>query len=227
MAMMRQITGLCALMMVAACSSYDPLLKTGSNDTIEHKIEVVENTVVLEVLMSPAEPGIPFSERKRVEAFLADYKSRGKRHGPLVLSVPQNSPYAKKLERGAQETFHMAYNYGVEEVKRSDYESNGAKEAPMVLAFKAYQAIPPKCRSLATINLANSSTNDPSPNFGCATAANLAAMIADPADLLGARPLDPADLIRRATVLDKYRAGTDTATERSENDSGAISDAVK
>ena len=57
--------------------------------------------------------------------------------------------------------------------------------------------------------------------------ANLAAMVSDPADLLGARRSDPADTLRRIEVLDLYRAGQSTATERSESESGAVSTAVE
>lgn len=227
MNMTRPLLGMIALTLLAACNSYDPVLKTGSNDIYTHDIEVVEDMIVLEVPMSEAEPGIPYYERRRIEAFLSDYKTRGVRHGPLVLSLPMNSPWAAKLDVSAQDALALADTYGVRDFKRSDYESNGSAEAPMVLAFKAYRAIPPKCTSLASINLADSRENDTQPNFGCAQAANLAAMIADPADLIGARPLDPADVIRRATVLDKYRAGQSTATERTDAETGAISQAVQ
>ena len=65
MGMMRALSGLTAIVLIAGCSSaYDPYLKTGSNDHYSHEIEVVEDTAILEVAMSEAEPGIPYFERQ-------------------------------------------------------------------------------------------------------------------------------------------------------------------
>ncbi len=43
------------------------------------------------------------------------------------------------------------------------------------------------------------------PDLGCATAANLVAMVADPADLVEGRPLGPADGVREAEAVVRYR----------------------
>ena len=56
-------------------------------------------------------------------------------------------------------------------------------------------------------NLADDPRNLPYPNFGCAQQRNLAAQVANPADLLGPRTMEPADAERRDVVLDKYRQG--------------------
>ena len=44
-------------------------------------------------------------------------------------------------------------------------------------------------------------------NFGCSVQHNIAAMVADPRDLLGPRRLDPADANRAGTVIDAYEQG--------------------
>jgi pilus assembly protein CpaD len=54
--------------------------------------------------------------------------------------------------------------------------------------------------------------NQPHWNFGCATQRNLAAMVADPADLVQPRAETPAYTMRRTTVMEKYRTGQPTAT---------------
>lgn len=43
------------------------------------------------------------------------------------------------------------------------------------------------------------------PDLGCATAANLVAMVADPADLAEGRPLGPADGVHAAEAVVRYR----------------------
>jgi pilus assembly protein CpaD len=64
-------------------------------------------------------------------------------------------------------------------------------------------------------------------NLGCAVTSNMAAQVANPADLLGARDMDPADPARRATVFDKYRKGEVTSTAKDSQASGAVSQAIE
>lgn len=54
---------------------------------------------------------------------------------------------------------------------------------------------------------ADEPTNGPSSNFGCATEANLAAMVADPADLVKGKTSNSADGAALARGVDLYRSG--------------------
>jgi pilus assembly protein CpaD len=69
--------------------------------------------------------------------------------------------------------------------------------------------------------------NQPPWNQGCATQRNLAAMIDNPADLVQPRAETSAYEMRRTTVLEKYRAGTGSATQGQSNDQAKISDLGK
>ena len=64
-------------------------------------------------------------------------------------------------------------------------------------------------------------------NFGCANQRNLAAMVANPADLEQPRPETPAYTIRRTAAFEKYRKGQSTATVYSEAEMAKLSDAGK
>ena len=66
--------------------------------------------------------------------------------------------------------------------------------------------------------------NRPHWNHGCATQRNLAAQVAEPADLVQPRADTPVLTSRRATVLDKYRKGEPTATQYPDANKGKISD---
>ena len=44
-------------------------------------------------------------------------------------------------------------------------------------------------------------------NFGCSVQQNIAAMVADPRDLLGPGAMGPVDTARRAGVMDHYEKG--------------------
>jgi len=78
-------------------------------------------------------------------------------------------------------------------------------------------------------NLDNSgySENRPYHNFGCANQRNLAAMVANPADLEQPRPETPAYTIRRNAAFEKYRKGESTATTYLESEKAKLSDAGK
>ncbi|HVU43534.1 MAG TPA: CpaD family pilus assembly protein [Xanthobacteraceae bacterium] len=54
--------------------------------------------------------------------------------------------------------------------------------------------------------------NQPNWNYGCATQRNLAAMVANPADLVQPRAETPIYAPRRTAVMEKYRLGQPTAT---------------
>jgi pilus assembly protein CpaD len=69
--------------------------------------------------------------------------------------------------------------------------------------------------------------NQPIYNAGCATQRNLAAMVDNPADLVQPRGETPVYEMRRTTVMEKYRAGIDTATQAQTNATAKISDLGK
>ena len=90
------------------------------------------------------------------------------------------------------------------------------------LSYIRYQAHAEACGDWS-VNLGSTSANQRSPNFRCATQHNLAAMVADPRDLVSPKPLDPNDAQRRLTVLEKYRKGETTVTAKAAEQSGSIS----
>lgn len=49
--------------------------------------------------------------------------------------------------------------------------------------------------------------NEPYANFGCSQQKNIAAMVANPQDLVTPRTQTPADAMRRIKSIDNYRAG--------------------
>jgi pilus assembly protein CpaD len=90
------------------------------------------------------------------------------------------------------------------------------------LTYIRYQAHTEACGDWS-VNLGYTSANKPSPNFGCATQHNLAAMVADPRDLVSPKTLEPDDAQRRLTVLDKYRKGDTTVATKTDEQKGTVS----
>lgn len=203
--------------------------KYGHSDRMSYDIGVREQTEILELAIAPTTTQLSINDRTRIKQFVLAYKSGG--HGPLVISMPSGGANGQAAVQAAAEARAIAYELGVnyERMAGAGYNATGAANAPLTLAFTSYEAIPPKCPSLSSVDLSDMSTNDPQPAFGCFMQANLAAMIADPADLLGGQPLDPesANNPRRSDVLTKYQAGQPTATERTDAESGAVSSVVQ
>jgi pilus assembly protein CpaD len=64
-------------------------------------------------------------------------------------------------------------------------------------------------------------------NFGCATQRNLAAMVAEPADLIQPRSETPIYTAKRTFGMDKWRKGQSPSTTYADENKGAISEVGK
>jgi pilus assembly protein CpaD len=76
--------------------------------------------------------------------------------------------------------------------------------APIRVSFTAMKAQTDKCGRWPE-DIANTEDNKHYANFGCSYQNNLAAQIANPADLLGPRKETTIDAERRGQVIDAYR----------------------
>ncbi|NBB65227.1 pilus assembly protein CpaD [Pseudomonas sp. ODNR1LW] len=85
-----------------------------------------------------------------------------------------------------------------------------APRAPILAGFETVQAVVPNCAATVSAMRSNIS-NQSSSGFGCSVTANLAAQIANPRDIQTPRTMTPGDAGRRSVVIDKYRAGAQTA----------------
>jgi pilus assembly protein CpaD len=143
------------------------------------------------------------------------------------MSLPKNHQNEELAVKAVAEAREIAWSSGVqyEEISGSAFEANG-RNAPMVLGFRAYKAIAPDCPQKAAFNFADASSNNDMPSLGCSVRTNMAAMISNPADLLGEREIEPGDAARRQIQLQLYREGQPTGAERSDAETGSVSTAV-
>lgn len=98
--------------------------------------------------------------------------------------------------------------------------------APVLAGFETVRARIPDC-SAERRDLGVRFSNQSSGGFGCAITANMAAQLADPRDILGARPMTPADSGRAAVVFDNYRKGEASSTPQEPLVAGQIARAVE
>lgn len=118
-------------------------------------------------------------------------------------------------------------NAGVppERIQMASYTGPDAR-SPVLVGFETVRARVPNCAA-ETRNMGTNFSNQSSGGFGCAITANMAAQIADPRDILGARPMTPADSGRAAVVFDNYRRGQTSSTPQEPLVDGRIAQAVE
>lgn len=95
--------------------------------------------------------------------------------------------------------------------------SEAGEEPPVKVSYMRYIAEGPTCNHWSE-NLAFNPQNLPAPNMGCATQHNLAAMVANPADLLGPRTETDRPSERRQVTWEKYVKGESSTAQKSEDE---------
>ena len=191
-----------------------------------YQIGVKEHREYLEVKLDPRDTQLRATEVMKVRAFIDKYADVG--HGPLVISMPKQAEAPQLAVGAVSEIREFAWEAGVnyEQLLGAAYDATGRTSSPIVMAFKSYEAIAPDCPSLAQIDLSNAVSNSETAAFGCAVRSNMAAMIAEPADLLGERELTEGSADRQLYQLDLWLRGEPTPSARGEGESTAISQAV-
>lgn len=192
-----------------------------------HEITVDRSSQQMSIAATTPDGALSEKTRDDLRVFASQYLRYG--HGAMILNTPDgagNEAAAIALSREVRMTL-AASGVADDALASSTYNAAGRAEAPILVGFARFEAQAPECAPLWSQDLAHQSNNQPWESFGCATQANLAAMIEDPHDLLAAREQDPRDSNRRATVMQAYRQGRPTGATRSESESASVSDAVQ
>ncbi len=191
-----------------------------------HVINVEQSAARVSLAVAPDDTALSGKARDELSAFAGAYLRYG--HGAMILSAPAgsgNERAAAALATQARSALLEAgISYGA--VAASSYDASGQTDAPILVSFARFEARAPECAPLWEQDLAHQSNNQPWESFGCATQANLAALVEDPRDLVTPRGEDPRDSGRRTTVFDAYRRGESTHALRSDDEHIAVSDAV-
>lgn len=214
----------CSLLALGACAQTQDQI--AYSNRMHTEIQAKEVTAELKIDTVVSGERLGDNERSAVKYFAAAYQGEG--HGAIIISRPSNGPDDVAAMRAASDARAVLLAEGVDATRITEgpYDGSGARAAPLVLSYRTYEAVVPDCPDISHWDFAWTGTNEALPSFGCAVAVNLAAMIANPADLVGGRKMDPADIGRRSIVITKYRNGEKTSSEHNSDASGAISQAV-
>lgn len=218
---------LLASLSLAACATDDEVTSHKAEGALtpteRYAIEVREHPE--ELKLAAHAQGLSPNQTQALNVFIDHWQSVN--GGDVLVKTPSNAgdPHAIYRATIDAKDYLVAHGVSPDRVRVVSYDGGGDQAAPIVVGYAAYVAKGPKCGQ-EWENLTATKDNREYNNFGCAVTANLAAEIANPADLLAPRAMDPADAGRRQTVLDHYRKGESTSTAKDDQANGAVSTAV-
>jgi pilus assembly protein CpaD len=163
--------------------------------------------------------GLTPQQRAEVLAFADHSRASDAGNSRLVISAPGGAENEVAAMHAVRQIRRILTDYGFAEssIAVEAYHAEQGREPPVRVSYLRYVATGPECGSWPT-NLAYEPNNLPYPNFGCATQHNFAAMVANPADLLGPRTESDRSGERRDTVWDKYAHGESTTAQKTEDE---------
>lgn len=185
-----------------------------------HPIIVSQQPSNLSLHVPRGASGLSVQQRAEVVDFASRYRAADSGNSRLVISAPGGASNEVAAMNAVQDIREILIDGGFSEsaIAVEAYHSEGRHEAPVRISYMRYVAEGPECGNDWSENLARNPKNMNYPDFGCAQQHNLAAMIANPADLLGPRTDGPRSSERRDDVFRKYTKGEVTAADKTEDE---------
>jgi pilus assembly protein CpaD len=175
------------------------------------------------IALAVHDQGLSSNQQAALRGLAARYGSSGAGH--VRIESPAGDDPVSVQQAYAVRTFLQDAGVPEDRIQMAAYVAPDPR-APVLAGFETIRASIPDCAAQPR-HLGARMSNQSSGGFGCAITANMAAQIADPRDILGARPMTPADSGRAAVVFDNYRKGEVSSTPQEPLVSGRISGAVE
>lgn len=185
-----------------------------------HPIMVSQQPATLQVHVPRGMSGLSPSQRAEVMQFAGSSRATDSGNSRLVIAAPSGASNEVAAMNAVQQIRDILMDGGFSEstITVEAYSGDGRREPPIRISYMRYVAEGPECGNDWSENLARNPKNFNYPDFGCAQQRNLAAMVANPADLLGPRTEGPRDSNRRDDVYGKYVTGKTTASEKTDDE---------
>jgi pilus assembly protein CpaD len=196
-----------------------------------HPITLHQGRHTVEVFLGRYRGGLSPGQRADVLAFAQGWRHEGT--GGIVVDVPSN----RKMARSASDSLRQIYSiFAASRIPRNavyvrHYRVVGSALASIKLNYSKLVASAGPCgqwpKDIGPGSGKQYLTNRPYWNFGCAMQHNIAAMVANPADLVQPRGSTSPYEARRSEAIGKYTKGTDPSGQYSNYDKAKISDLGK
>jgi pilus assembly protein CpaD len=197
-----------AILMAGSCSVMNDGATISEDGARNHPITVEPSYRDLKVQFGAGADGMSSEDAAKFDSFLTDYRLHG--NGSLGISVPSGASSRAAItyfgERAA------ASGISRDKILVSTHDAaNGDRRVDV--SYIAYTAHTQSCGDWSESESFTLENQTPK-NFGCSVQQNIAAMVADPRDLLGPGGQGPVDTARRAAVLDHYEKGEITQADK-------------
>ena len=200
---------------------------------LRHPIAIHEAERSVVIFVGHARGGLSPSQRADVVGLAQTWVREGT--GAIVADVPVDTPNARAAANSFREVQALLAAGGVPPrgiTLRHYHPDDPRTFATIRLSYPRIAAVAGPCglwpEDLGPSILNNRySENKQYYNFGCANQRNMAAMIANPSDLVQPRPETPAYTARRTAGFEKYRKGDSTTATYPEADKAKLSDTGK
>ena len=209
---------LAAVLLAGSCASpEDPNFRVPDGD-INHPITVEPTYQSVKFPFAVSNAGLMPDDAAKFDAFVQDYMQHG--NGSISVTVPSGNYANATISYFGERLADMGVPRSRVLVGTRDA---GDGDTRVELGFIGYGAKVDKCGDWSE-NVAATGDNQSMPNFGCAVQNNIAAMVADPRDLVQPRTMGDADGSRRSTVIGHYEKGEVTPATKTPDQSSAVSD---
>lgn len=205
---MQRLSTIAAIALLAAgCAGRDSITVGSVPDDYRtnHPIVIGEKEKTIDIPVGVADRGLSRMQKVAADGFIAGYDRSA---APVVsVMVPHGSGNAIAASNVAAGLVKRLRAAGVPEgrILHQPYEaSQYGDSAPIRLAYAEMRASTGPCGRWPADMLDNAQ-NRHWANFGCSYQNNLAAQIANPADLLGPRQPGDIDAENRSNAIDDYR----------------------
>jgi pilus assembly protein CpaD len=194
-----------------------------------HPIVVQESSRAVDLFIGSERGGLTAAQRGDVAILAQTWMRDGT--GVITAEVPVNTPNARAAADAYREVQSLLVAGGVPPrgIVMRNYRTESPRQfATIRLKYPRIVAEAGPCGTWPedlgpSIKNKSYFENKPYYNLGCAQQRNLAAMVANPEDLVQPRAEAPAYNARRTFALDKYRQGQSTTTVYSDPDKNKIS----
>jgi pilus assembly protein CpaD len=205
------VGGLVPLAILAGCASHSennftvgsvqPTYKT------KHPIVINEQEKFLDVPVAASTYKLSYPAQSSIEAFANRYKDGA--NGSITVMIPSGSANESAARRMLPKIASKLSGMGIplSRIRSASYRATDYASSPIRLSFTALAASVKECGKWPEDLAGANGDNQNYHNFGCASQNNLAAQIANPADLLGPRAMTPIDAERRNQAIESYRTG--------------------
>ena len=218
----------CALL-VCACNTDQQATATPDVPTdyrLRHPITLQESSRSLELFIGSNRGELNPTQRAQVLSFGLAWKRSAT--GGIVVDRPLGASNEQAAADAMHEIVSILAAAGLppQSIAVQTYQA-GANLAPVRISYPKIVAQVGPCglwpQDMGPNFSREYTENQPPWNFGCAEQHNIAAMAANPSDLVQPRAETPALTMRRTTVLTNYEKGNPTATQTSSSTTGKIS----